>query len=223
MNIEGKPQDILLSTFTHNGSLKTFNDLDGNNHYENTVNVTLPSQISGEWYITAWSDTNEEITEDTFDVNNGNNELNSNNYASTAIKVLSTPSADLVVTDINVNTPNLQGEKLFKVNWTVQNQGLVSTTGDIWYDKVYISDSLSDNATKWYLGSYQRNGKLDKNGTYTGELETILSPGVAGKYVIIETDANKNVWESIYEDNNQKNADINVTSSTPSDLKVVDI
>ncbi|MBF2015836.1 MAG: hypothetical protein IGS23_11675 [Rivularia sp. T60_A2020_040] len=90
LNSEGKPQDILLSTFTHNGSLKTSNDLDSNNYYENTVNVTLPNQISGEWYITAWSDTNEEITEDTFDNNGNGNELNSNNYASTAIKVLLT-------------------------------------------------------------------------------------------------------------------------------------
>ncbi|MBF2017367.1 MAG: putative Ig domain-containing protein [Rivularia sp. T60_A2020_040] len=73
------------------------------------------------------------------------------------------------------------------------------------------------------MSSYQRNGKLDRNGNYTGELETILSPGVKGKYVVIETDANKNVWESIYEGNNQEDADINVLSSTPSDLKVVDI
>ncbi|MGB3654095.1 MAG: CARDB domain-containing protein, partial [Rivularia sp. (in: cyanobacteria)] len=228
LNIGGGVQDIQLGTFTHNGSLKTENDLDSSNYYDGEVNVTLPNQISGEWYITVWSDANEEITEDTFDVNSNPddaNELNNNNYASTSIKVLLTPSADLVVTNVDVETNDIEGGQPFKVSWNVQNEGLVGTTEDFWYDNVYISDKPTldeDGANQWFIGSSYRDGKLSKDDTYTGELETVLSPGVTGKYVIIKTDGYEYVWEGIYEDNNQKNTDINVTS-TPADLKVIEV
>ncbi|MEO1373935.1 MAG: pre-peptidase C-terminal domain-containing protein [Cyanobacteria bacterium J06635_10] len=49
-----------------------------------------------------------------------------------------------------------------------------------------------------------------------------MSPGVTGKYVIIKTNAGNRVWEGVYTNNNEKNANINITS-TSSDLEVIDV
>ena len=234
--------DILLDNFTRNGGLQTSNDsIDVINYYENEVTVTIPNQVSGNYYITVWSDSNEEVTEDTFSnnsnldnsdstnnnsSNNPQNEIDFNNFSSRPILVKLQPSPDLIINDINASyTPNAKGGEPFKVTWEVKNNTDIATTENSWYDQVYISDKPTldtPGAKVWNLGRFRRDGKLAARVGYTGELETILSPGVEGKYVIVKTDVGNSVWEGPYNDNNEKNANINITS-TPSDLEVIGI
>ncbi|MGB7378807.1 MAG: putative Ig domain-containing protein, partial [Rivularia sp. (in: cyanobacteria)] len=229
--------DILLDNFTRNGGLQTSNDsIDVINYYENEVTVTIPNQVSGNYYITVWSDSNEEVTEDTFSnnsnldnsdtTNNPQNEIDFNNFSSRPILVKLQPSPDLTVSNIEIDEiPNPKAGELFKVTWKVDNITDIATEEDYWYDEVYISDkpTLDDkDAKKWYIGRYQRSGKLNAREGYTGELETVLSPGVQGKYIIVKTNAGKNAWESVYTNNNEKNLQQDITT-TQSDLEVIGI
>ncbi|PSF25857.1 hypothetical protein C7H19_25215, partial [Aphanothece hegewaldii CCALA 016] len=59
VNAEGNLEDILLAQITHSGSLQV------GHSYEQIINVTLPEQVTGEWYITPWSDTYDIVLEDT--------------------------------------------------------------------------------------------------------------------------------------------------------------
>ena len=235
--------DILLDNFTHNGALQTtFDSIDVINYYEKEVTVTLPGQVSGQYYITVWSNSNEDVTETNLDINsntgdsgnnnensntsNPQNELESNNFSSREITVKLIPAPDLVLDKVDSSyTPNAKGGESFKVTWDVKNETDIPTTEDIWYDEVYISDKPTlgeKDAKEWKLGSFKRDGKLGARDSYTGVLETVLSPGVEGKYVIIKINAGNSVWEGLLTDNNEKSADINVTSN-PSDLKVIGI
>ena len=71
--------------------------------YTETTTVTLPEHISGQFYITAWSDTFDQVLKSTLDVNvnpDDPNELNNDNWKARPITVLLTPPPDLVVTSV---------------------------------------------------------------------------------------------------------------------------
>ncbi|WP_013334633.1 CARDB domain-containing protein [Gloeothece verrucosa] len=214
-----QPDDILLTTIGHNGSLKV------GESYGQTATVTLPSQITGQWYITPWSDAYDVITEDTLDINSNPddpNQLDSNNYKSRPITVLLTPPPDLVVTSVTP-TATATGGGLFNVNWTVKNQGANETTGNTWSDTVYLSDSPTLNTPGgkyWQLGTVQHTGTLGVGQTYTGQLSTQLTPGAFGQYVIVKTNSGfEPTWEGPYNNNNERSAATNVTNA-PADLIV---
>ncbi|MDM9385689.1 CARDB domain-containing protein [Chlorogloeopsis sp. ULAP01] len=223
-NREGGAEDILLTSVGHSGSLKV------GSSYETEVEVTLPSQVTGEWYITPWTDAYNVVLEDTLSINNNPddpNELDNNNYKARPITILLTPPPDLVVTSV---TPTVQavGGQPFSVSWEVKNQGANSTSENRWFDSVYLSDNPTLNAPgakQWYLGRVERTGSLGVNQTYTSKLDTVLTPGAAGKYIIVQTNYDNysnSVWEGPYTNNNQSSAETNVTS-TPADLIVTNV
>jgi large repetitive protein len=105
-NRPAAPADILLGTVTHNGSLIE------NGFYDQETTVTLPTNITGQWYITTWSDSYDVVYEDslaTFPNPDDLNELNANNYRSRAITVLQTAPPDLVVTNVTALPTSAQG------------------------------------------------------------------------------------------------------------------
>ncbi|WP_422665759.1 CARDB domain-containing protein (plasmid) [Anabaena sp. PCC 7938] len=220
-NSEGNAEDILLTNVGHSGLLKV------GEKYEAEVNVLIPGQITGEWYITAWSDAYNVVLEDTFDINTNPDdptELDNNNYKARPITILLTPPPDLVVTSVTPTTQAVGGQP-FSVSWTVQNQGANGIATSNWIDQVYLSDSPTLNAPgakQWFLGSVGHSGSLGVNESYTGKLDTILSPGVSGHYIIVQTNPNGNVWEGPYINNNLLNANTLVTSS-PADLIVTNV
>ncbi|MBD2200392.1 MULTISPECIES: CARDB domain-containing protein [Calothrix] len=224
--------DILLGTFSRFGSLKV------GESYEKTVTVKLPEKLSGEWYITPWTDAYNVVLEATRDINinpDDPNELDNNNYKARPITVLLTPPPDLVVTSV-IPTTEAQGDKNFNVKWTVKNQTLTDTLSDTWTDVLYLSDKpdLNDSSAKlWLLGAVKHQGKLKGNETYTVEQTFKLSPATTGQYVFVETNAKslripyrfetyQTAWEGIYDNNNILSIATNVTSS-PADLVITDI
>ena len=220
-NREGKAEDILLTSVGHNGSLKV------GDKYETQIDVTIPGQVTGEWYITAWSDAYNIVLEDTLDINanpDDPTELDNNNYKARPITILLTPPPDLVVTTVTPTTQAIGGQP-FSVSWTVQNQGANGIAQSNWVDNVYLSDSPTLNAPgakQWFLGSVGHDGNLGVNSSYTGKLDTVLSPGASGRYIIVQTNSNGDVWEGPYTNNNLLNANTLVTS-TPADLTVTSV
>ena len=215
----GEVEDILLKTIPHTGELAVGEE------YEQIVQVKIPSQTTGEWYITPWSDTFDVVLEDTFDINinpDDPNELDSNNYKARPITLLLTPPPDLVVNNVS-STSEAKGGEPFEVSWTVKNQGAGATTDNQWTDKVYLSDSPTPDAPgskRWDLGNFVHNGSLASGESYTQTASFDLSPAAAGKYVIIDTNAGSpKVWEGPYTKNNIGTTDTNVTNN-PADLVV---
>ena len=213
--------DILLSRFYRSGSLKV------GESYQRSVNVRLPSQLSGEWFLTVWSDVYDNVLENTFSDNinpDDPNELDNNNYKATPITVLLKPPPDLVVTDVTAPTQANGGES-YRVTWTVQNQGSGQTQQSAWYDNVYLSDNPTYNesgAKQWYLGRVRHSGHLGAGEQYTQSLNVTLSPKISGQYVHVVADASRSAWEGPYEDNNVLTTTTDVTP-VAADLRVTSV
>ncbi|WDD36491.1 CARDB domain-containing protein (plasmid) [Nostoc sp. UHCC 0926] len=178
-NKERKSEDILLTSVGHNGVLKV------GEKYSAQIDVTLPSQITGEWYISAWSDAYNVVLEDTLDINTNPDdptELDNNNYKARPISILLTPPPDLVVTTV-VPTTQAVGGQPFSVSWTVQNQGANGIAASNWVDNVYLSDSPTLNtpgAKHWFLGSVDHGGNLGVNESlavwYLKAITRVITP-----------------------------------------------
>ncbi|MEM9272984.1 MAG: CARDB domain-containing protein, partial [Cyanobacteria bacterium P01_F01_bin.143] len=218
-NRQDKSEDILLETITHTGEIP----VDG--VYQETVSVTIPDQITGEWYITPWSDTYDVVLEDTFDnnIDENENDIGNNNYQARPITVLLTPPPDLVVEDV-IATTEAKGGDPFSVTWTVENQGAGATRENIWEDFVYLTDepSLDESKAIWTLGKVIYEGSLAPGEKYTQTANFDLSPAAYGQYVIVSandsaTVGNRLAWEGPYENNNENYVDTPVTNA-PADL-----
>ena len=216
----GGEEDILLKSITHNGSLAV------DEEYEKTVNVTIPDLVTGEWYITPWSDTYDVVLEDTFDLNinpDDPNELDNNNYKARPITLLLTPPPDLVVTFIEAPATAIGGDTI-DVSYTVTNQATGTISDETWVDKVYLSDkpTIDDpEANVWTLGSFTRSDTLSFNQSYTQNASFDLSPATKGSYIIVETNADIRTlaYEGPYTDNNVTFQETNITTN-PADLIV---
>ena len=216
----GDEEDILLETITHNGALAV------DEEYERTVSVTIPDRVTGEWYITPWSDTYDVVLEDTFDINinpDDPNELDNNNYKARPITLLLTPPPDLVVTEIEAPATALGGDTI-DVSYTVTNQAIGAIRNETWVDRVYLSDkpTLDDpEANVWTLGSFTRSDTLSFNESYTQNASFDLSPATKGSYIIVETNADTRTlaYEGPYTDNNVTSKETDITTN-PADLIV---
>ncbi len=211
-------EDILLETITHIG------EIPAEGEYHETVSVEIPDQLTGEWYITPWSDTYDLVLEDTFDINvnpDDPNELDNNNYKARPITILLTPPPDLEVQEI-IATTEAKGGDPFTVTWTVKNRGAGSTRDDSWQDSVYLTDgpTLDESTVQWELGSFTYEGSLAPGESYTQTANFDLSPAAFGQYVIVVTnDDIPPAWEGPYGDNNEEFTNTLVTNA-PADLVV---
>ncbi len=190
--------DVLLAALPHTGVLG--NDptvISPPTGYDITVNVTLPKHISGEFYITPWSDSFDVVLKSTQDVNvnpDDPSEQNSDNFKARPITVLLTPPPDLVVTNVSPQPIGVGGDS-YVLQWTVKNQGTSPTEDATLFDQVYLSDKPTfvppntgqDIGNQWYLGTIEHDGTVGAGGTYSVRQAFQLTPEIAGKYVIVVT------------------------------------
>jgi subtilase family serine protease len=182
---KGRPNpnqgDILLTSFTHNGSL------DVKAGYDQTVNVTIPDQLdSGNYYITPWVDPYGVVLQDELAVNvnpDDPNQINNDNYKNQLILVLGA-LPDLAVTAVQ-GPAQIQGGNPVTISWTVQNQGIADAVQGGWGDRVYLSDNPNpkvQGAKTFYLGQVKHTLPLAKGDSYNASLTVTLSPSAHGLY-----------------------------------------
>ena len=214
------PEDIELVTLNHTGSLKV------GESYEGTVKVVIPKNLSGQYYITPWSDSYDIVLEDTLAINNNPDDptqFDNNNYKAAPITLLTTPTlqADLAVTSVTPAPTGVSGSNTpFTVNWQVANQGVISTKATTWTDTVYLSTTPTLAGNHWQLGEVVHTGNLGVGESYQGQLSTTLNPSLAGTYVIVVTKSNDDDENPL---NNTLSASTNITSIAPADLVVSNV
>jgi len=96
--------------------------------------------------------------------------------------------ADLQVSNVSAPTTTAAGQPI-AVTWQVTDPGPSSATGS-WQDSVYVSPTATITSNSILLGTVQRNGGLNANGSYTGTLSTTvpaLEPG--SYYVLVQADS----------------------------------
>ncbi len=217
--------DVLLTTLANPEILAV------GESYEQIVTVTLPKRISGEYFITPWSDVYDAVLEDTFSGNinpDDPNEFDNNNYKARPITVLLTPPPDLVVTSVVPSPATTTAGNSLIVRWTVQNQGTNATEESSIVDAVYLADTpdLNTATTSWLLGTVPHDGILASGASYSGEAEFLLSPAVSSQYVIVQTNVGSSAvepaWEGPLTGNNARTAAALVTPAA-ADLQVTSV
>ncbi len=198
---KGRPDpnggDILLGYAGHSGDL-----LVGGN-YNGSATVTLPSGLTGNFYVTVWTNPNGSIYQTHLSANvnpDAPNDLHGDNFkASSPIGIALQPTADLVVTNVTAPATALGGTDV-TLSWTVENQGAVPTNVDRWVDSVYISTTPTINApgaivTRVFAAP--NFGTLLPNQSYTQTATFTLPPSAQGSFFIVQTNENPNILDNL--------------------------
>ncbi|NCT62651.1 MAG: hypothetical protein GPJ03_06150, partial [Microcystis aeruginosa G13-01] len=216
------PSDVYL------GQAKNASFLNPNESYRNSLAVTLPQGIQGNYRFLVRTDFSSSGNRSSAGPVIESNE-NDNVGASSATQINLTPSPDLQITAVSTPTQTFSGQPML-LTWTVTNKGQGRTllsnriidsginNSDVttevqlsnnnnrslaWYDKVYMSSDEVLDAGDRYLGQYLRTGNLNPDDSYTANLTVDLPIGVSGDYYfLIQTDANNQIFEGIQEGNN---------------------
>jgi subtilase family serine protease len=204
----------------HIGSLSQNAVLAAGQSRARQATITIPPEISGDYFVVVDSDANGQVIE-------GAGESNNATASASTVNITLNPTPDLRVSSVDAPLTAFSGQPI-NIEWTVTNSGIAPATGN-WYDAVYLSaDQVFDRATDTYLGFRNRPTSLSTTGlaaagsyTQSGRFEIPL--GVAGPlYVFVATDSGGSVFERAAELNNSgyDPVPVVVTLLPPADLVV---
>ena len=94
--------------------------------------------------------------------------------------------ADLVVSNLVVQSTAPHSGDTIPVTWTVTNQGTRNTRVSTWYDGVYLSPNPSlDPNQAIFLGEFIHFGALNIGSSYTETQSVTLPYGISGNYYLL--------------------------------------
>ena len=179
--------------------------------YTTSLEVSLPSGVSGPGYIIVFTDSNNQVYE--------HDDENNNVKISEVINVTLMPLSDLVVSQIE---PQIEGQvsgipgQILEIHWTVTNRGDFNAVGR-WWDAVYLSADQEWDIGDAFIGTVEHREELRPEQSYTGSINNPL-PGVlpGDYYIIVSTDIRNQVREI----DNRNNRGV---SSTQISLKIIEL
>ncbi|WP_198648553.1 CARDB domain-containing protein, partial [Cyanothece sp. BG0011] len=200
-------------TDTYLGRTTNPSYLNTGDSYSNSLSVTLPQGINGNYYFLVQTDAYNYVTE----VGNEGD----NWGAGSPTDVDLTPPPDLQVTNVNAPIGAFSGQPM-NLSWTVTNEGNGRTLETAWWDRVFMSEDETLDASDRILGTFYHSGALNAGDSYTGSATVNLPIGVDGDFFFfVQSDIYNQVYEHIF-DNNNSNLDTTPTSillTPPPDLE----
>lgn len=175
--------------------IKFTGDLVPDSSYSKSQTIKLPEAIYGTYYLLIEIDVLDHVFEFAMESNNIT--------CSDSIQITLTPPPDFVVTDIKVPQTANSGKSIL-LEWTVENQGPGSAFENKWTDHIYLSKHTIFYPDSVYIvGAYFRSGDLFPDSSYVQQQVIIMPNGISGDYyVFVKTDADSQIFEHHYEDNN---------------------
>ncbi|KAL9963573.1 hypothetical protein ACROYT_G027096 [Oculina patagonica] len=195
--------DWLLGTFYHHGLLAV------GASYTRKEPVKLPNAIYGSFSILVVTDVYNNVYEHNDEDDNIKGQL---------LKISLSPPPDLVVSSITTLKSYYTGD-IMKVEFTVSNDGLGEPFRNWWRDRVTITHLAS--MKRDVLGTTSFSGLFPPSSTYTRTVNHVIPPSwPTGQYnITVYTDYYNDVFEFVFNDNNEKTVQVNVTQKLP-DLTV---
>ncbi|MCY2955084.1 MAG: hypothetical protein NTU53_24415 [Planctomycetota bacterium] len=193
-NPTGATNARTLGSFSHVGSL----GVDG--RYTRSAQVTLPSDIGGNWYVFVSTGGPFEF------IYTDNNTTRSD---AVAVTLVPPPPVDLEVTAVS-GPASINDGATVDVSWTVKNRGPQSISSQAsWTDVVYIGPN-GDFAHAQEIGRFTYSGGLEAGKTYTRTERFHMAEHIQGVYqFFIRTDATAQVPET-----NENNNVLGATDGT---------
>ncbi|MGK7959023.1 CARDB domain-containing protein, partial [Crocosphaera sp.] len=204
-------EDILIGNYEHNGILEQ------NQSYSvDNINVELPNNIDGDFYVFVTTDINNQVDEDIFESNNSN-------YDDEGITIYATLLPDL---EIELTAPTkVRAGEILTVNYQIQNNGLAATPNQNWSQRFYLSQEENlDINSSILLGTTTYQGVIEQSNSVDLTFNKILDYNLEGFYYIHGVVDNSNTVVEIFEDNNTNiAANFLEIVSTPPDLVVSNV
>lgn len=179
----------VLKTISHQGLLLP------DSSYQVSTTVTVPLEMHGTAYFYAYTDYYDQVYEHVGRYNNVTR--------SDSVNVILTPPADLIPRNITADNTVSTGAS-FHFSYEIHNQGAGAPNYSTWLDRCYLStsaDSLVDAiqvANDWHYSGLPVGDSYTVS--HTVALPTSITEGTY--YLFIQADANNNVFEFTFENNN---------------------
>ena len=172
---------IPVGTLHHTGTLAV------GSSYSATTSVSLPSSLTGPYYVIVSTDITNQVLE--------KSETNNDGASGTVTQLAPLPLSDLLVPSVTAPATALSGASM-TVFWRVVNSGDGVTNTDMWDDKVYLSRDQVHTPSDIPVGSLHHIGALALGSSYTASTPVTIPPGLSGPYfVIVATDTANQVLE----------------------------
>lgn len=199
--------------------------LEPGDSYVQSANITIPHNITGPYYIYVIADRPgcHMIPGNVAETSDTNNLLRSSQFSITM-----EPQPDLQATQLSFPA-NAFSATNFTVTWIDRNAGTVITPTGTWTDAVYLSTNQNTStAGDLLLGQRVRSGGNLAPGASdpTASLTQLLPASLSGaRFVKVVVDANNNVPEIGFEDNNTlvSASQVNIVLSPSPDLVATQI
>ncbi len=185
-DILGDGDDILLAEVARSGGLAA------GESYSESVQVTLPPDLSKRLRIYVVADPSGTVFEDG---STANNRTAAEHYTDVSAK----PFADLVVRDIEAASTGQSGEAL-ALSWTVRNDGIGTTDKTQWTDEIVLSRN-ADGTQVIGRERFNHIGALAVGELYRRQATIGIPEGLEGTvYVSVVTGG---PYEFVHTDNNR--------------------
>ncbi len=180
--------DVLLKFNGHSGILTV------NQTYIEVVDINIPANLSGSYYLIYETDVHDQIYEFIYEDNNV--------HISPAFNILQTPPADLIPVSLTIPDTIHSDETIF-IDWQVKNIGANPTNVSNWKDKLYLTKEDSFSLSQSILlHEYYHNGILEIDSVYNVSRSLQITQDIDSSYnLFILTDEADNLVE-LYENNN---------------------
>lgn len=195
------------------GTKNNVSALDSGQHYDNSINFTLPVNYSQPLYayvITNYPAGNNAPLQMTYS--------NDTARAANALAVTLSPTPDLRVDTVFTPASTFSGSTI-NVAYRVKNYGVLTPAGSNWQDKIYISSSPFfniNNATQLTLakanGTYYPgaadatiavNTQLKQDSSYTRNVQVVVPNFIYGDFFIyVVTNSGNMLYEGALANNN---------------------
>jgi len=180
----------------------------------NSVEITIPANYEGEYYLHIISDYAHKIFEyNTYD----------NNAVSQKITVELRDLPDISAKEL-IAPAEARANDTININYTVSNIGLGSTIENAWKDTIYISEKEIFDDSARQLTVADHSGNVSANAEYASSLSVKIPSDLLGTYYLyIKADSNNRVQEIGDDSNNTTRSEaITISPRLASDLQVTE-
>ncbi len=198
------------------GSKNVTDDLAINATANQSLTVTLPDEIAGDFFFIVVPDATDTVRE-------GEGETTGTGV-SDAVPISLFPYADLTVTEVTAPELLIGDPVDLTVTWTVSNVGDGPGRVDRWTDRVILSnDDVLGDADDIVLGTFEHNGAVPVGESYSRTEILPLANRTNGRFTLfVQTDVDDVVYEVDGDASNTGSPEhpVDVTTQPYSDLVV---
>jgi subtilase family serine protease len=195
--------DKVLASYARKG------DLASNGTYQDSLDITLPRDAAGNYYILFQTDNNNGVYE---------HEAENNNTASGTIFILQPAPSDLIVSDVTALPATVSIGGPITIQWTLSNLGANAATGKL-KEGIYLSKDTVWNKEDLLLYTSDAHIQLPPQGSEQHSQQIKVTGLSAGQYyALVRTDLADNIFED--NEGNNTQASIQTVSLDVPELKL---